>query len=131
MCHTLLGSSLAAPFASMFASQKRVLEAGQRWLKGPIPLSLGRGQLELPSWQSHLHVGVASLLPKTRFPKLEDAYNITFPAVHGGLPLLFAVCKLRDSSDLGAPVAMACFCLFPCLFCSGFISTHLHSDIGG
>lgn len=47
-------------------------------------LSQERGKLELISRLSRLYVGVVSFLPKTRFPKLQDAHTKLFPAAHGG-----------------------------------------------
>lgn len=130
MCHTLLGVSLATPFFSMFASQKTVLKADQRWLKGPMPWNPGRGKPELPSWLSHLHVQVASLFPKAQFSKLQDAYHKNIPSSPCWLSLLFSISKLRDSPGLGAPVAATTCCLFTWLFNPGFTSTHLASDTG-
>lgn len=130
MCHALLEVSLATPFVSMFASQKMVLKADQRWLKGPMPWNPGRGKPELPSWLSHLRVGVASLFPKAQFSKLQDTYFQNLPNSPCGLSLLFSVSKLRDSPGLRDPVATTTCCLFTWLSIPGFISTHLASDTG-
>lgn len=122
MCFALLEVSLATPFVSVFASQKTVLEADQRWLKGPVPWNPGRGKPELPSWPAHLHVRVAPLFPKTQFSKLQDAYHKNLPSSPCWLSLLFSVSTLRDSPGLGAPVATTTCCLFTWLSNPGFTS---------
>lgn len=78
-------------FVSMFASQKSVLKAVHR-VEGSygFELSLERGKLELISRLSHLYVGMASLFPKTQFPKLQDAHTLPSSPrwVAGGLCLV-------------------------------------------
>lgn len=66
----------------MFASQKKVLKAAAGW-KGPYTFELNPSGASL-SLYLDCHVGVASLLPKTQFPKLQDAHSKLFPAAHGG-----------------------------------------------
>lgn len=60
-------------------------------------LSQERGKLELISRLSRLYVGVVSFLPKTRFPKLQDAHTKLFAAARGGW-VVACVWSLRSLS---------------------------------
>jgi hypothetical protein len=85
------GSLRLLLFASIFASQKKVLKAAHRDEGSYVfQLILERGKLECISQLSHLYVSVASRLPKTQFPKLQDVHPKLFPAAHGGWWVAYA-----------------------------------------